>query len=140
MMKKFVRSYWMELALFLAGLVLALAFYPFLPERIPMQWHNGEVTTTGPKLLAFLFPLLLLVPFVVHGVMSRPIGLFPLLQGFDRLLAVLIGVVLLSCELGVLLQAIGVAFRIEVLLLVELLLVPVVLLAFVARKFLKKIP
>ena len=139
-MKPFFRSYWAELALFLAGLALALAFYPFLPESIPLQWHNGQVASTGSKLLAFLFPLLLLAPFVVHALLSRPIGLFPLLQGLDRLLAALVGVVLLSCEVCVLLLAMGGKFRLEVVLLVELLLVPVVLLVFVARKFMKKIP
>ena len=135
-MKKNLRTYGIELILFVVGLVLALALFPSLPEQIPMTWRNGEVVSVGPKAFVFLFPVLLLIPLAVHRLMQIPTSFFPFLKGLDQMMAVLIAVVLLSCEIGVLLLAKGVSFRMEIILLVELLLVPIVLGAFVAKKLL----
>lgn len=135
-MKAFLRTYGIELILFLAGFIIALALFPSLPEQIPMTWRNGEVVSTGPKAFVFLFPALLLIPLGVHALMRIPTSLFPFLKGFDQMMAVLIAVVLLSCEVGVLLLAKGVSFRMEIVLLVEVLLVPIVLGVFVAKKLL----
>ena len=93
-MKAFFRAYWIECVLFLLGLISAVIAFPLLPDSIPMQWRDGEVVSTGSKGFVFLFPALLLVPFAVHGLLGLQMRKLPILQGFDRLLAVLVGAVL----------------------------------------------
>lgn len=137
-MKAFLREYWIELVLFLLGLVVAIGAFPFLPDQIPLQWKNGEVVTRGTKAFLFVFPVLLAVPFAIHGLLSVQMRLLPFLKGFDRLLAVLVGIVLLTCQVCVILLALGAPIRMEVVMLLELAAVPVILAVFVARKLLRK--
>lgn len=142
-MKSFFKSYWLELALGALGLLGALIAFPFLPESIPAQWTDGQVSSTMPKGGLFAIPLIQLVVTVLfHWWIQESLKKFPgvgsTLSGFERLLPLMLAVIALTLELCIVLAAWGVALRIEVILLVELLLVPFVLLAFVGRKFLGK--
>ena len=138
-MKAFFRAYWIECVLFLLGLISAVIAFPLLPDSIPMQWRDGEVVSTGSKGFVFLFPALLLVPFAVHGLLGLQMRKLPILQGFDRLLAVLVGAVLLSCQICILLLAWGMNVPMALILMAELVIVPVVLMIFVVRKLMRKI-
>ena len=61
------------------------------------------------------------------------------LSGVERLLPLVLAVVILTCELCSMLAAWGVSVRLELVLVVELLLVPIVIIGFVAAKILGNI-
>lgn len=144
-MKAFLKTYWMETAFFAVGLLGAVIAYPFLPESVPVQWHDGQVSSTGPKWILLILSLAQFAASTVcHYALKRYFDKFPALaptlSGMERLASLFLSAVILTCQLCSMLSAWGVAVSVEVVLLVELLLVPVVLLAFVASKFFKKIP
>ena len=143
-MKAFLKTYWLEFLLFAVGLVGAAIAMPFLPGSVPRQWSGGQVAATMPKAGLFLIPAVqLAVCFLFHWQLKRCLdklpALAPTLSGAEYLLPGILSVVCLSLELCVMLAAWGVAVNIAVVLLVELALVPVVFLAFLAKKFLGKI-
>lgn len=141
-MKVFLKTYWVELLFFVVGLVGTLIAYPFLPESIPVQWHNGQVSNTGPKWILLVLVLVqFAASYVVHYSLKRYFEKFPALapalSGLDRLISIFISVILLSCLVCSMLAAWGVGVRVEVILLAELLLVPIVFIGFVAAKLFK---
>ena len=111
---KMLKTYWLELLFFALGLVGAAFAFPFLPGSIPRQWNNGQVVATMPALA-------------------------PTFSGMERLLPAVLAVVCLSLEVCIMLAAWGVAVKIAVVLLVELLVVPIVFIGFVAAKILGNI-
>ncbi|MGI6254924.1 MAG: DUF1648 domain-containing protein [Acutalibacter sp.] len=143
-MKAFLKNYWLESLLFAVGMVGALIAFPFLPGSVPLQWHDGEVTTTGPKWVLILVPLVqLAVTVVFHWWIQHSLSKFPgvgtTLSGMEKLLPLILAVVVLTLELCIMLAAWGVAVRLEMVLVVELLLVPIVVIGFVAAKILSNI-
>lgn len=140
-MKAFLKTYWLELAFFAAGLLAALAAWPFLPDSVPCQWRGGEVATTGPKWILLLAPpVQLAVTAAFHWWIRSSLRKFPqtdaALSGMERLLPLLLAVVILTLETCIMLAAWGVPVRLEAVLLIELLIAPLVLLGFAAVKIL----
>ena len=126
------------------GLVGAAFAFPFLPGSIPRQWNNGQVVATMPKAALFLIPVVqLLVCYLFHWWIGRCLeklpALAPTFSGMERLLPAVLAVVCLSLEVCIMLAAWGVAVKIAVVLLVELLVVPIVFIGFVAAKILSNI-
>ena len=70
-MKAFVKTCWLELALFALGLLAGLGAQPFLPEAVPRQWQGGQVVSTMPKLCLLLVPVIqLAVTMTVRTVLE----------------------------------------------------------------------
>ena len=140
-MKAFLKTYWLEVLLFAVGLVGAAVALHFLPGSVPRQWNGGQVVSTMPKAGLFLIPVVqLAVCALFHWWIGRSIGrltaLAPTFSGMERLLPAVLAVVCLSLELCIMLAAWGVAVNVAAVLLVELALVPLVFIGFVAVKIL----
>ena len=144
-MKAFLKTYWLELLFFAVGLVGAVIAMPFLPASVPLQFQgDGVITRTGPKWAVFIVPVVqLLVCYGFHWWIGRCLeklpALAPTFSGMERLLPAVLAVVCLSLEVCIMLAAWGVAVKIAVVLLVELLVVPIVFIGFVAAKILGNI-
>ena len=143
-MKAFVKTYWLELLFFALGLVGAAFAFPFLPGNIPRQWNNGQVVATMPKAALFLIPVVqLLVCYGFHWWINRCLEKLPALAhtlaGMESLLPAVLSIILLTLELCVLLAAWGVTVPVGTVMLIELLLVPIVFIGFVAAKILGNI-
>lgn len=141
-MKGFFKTYWLECTLFVLGFAGGVIALPFLPEAVPIQWHNGQVSSTGPKwILLGLAVVQLVASVAVHMGVERYFTKFPALaptlSGSERIVAVMISVVLLSCQLCSMLAAWNVPVNVAVVLLVELVLIPLVFLGFVVVKLMK---
>lgn len=141
---KMLKTYWLELLFFALGLVGAAFAFPFLPGSIPRQWNNGQVVATMPKAALFLIPVVqLLVCYLFHWWIGRCLEKLPALAhtlaGMERLLPAVLSIILLTLELCVLLAAWGVTVSVGTVMLIELLLVPIVFIGFVAAKILGNI-
>ena len=77
MMKKvndFLKKDWLIILLIIAGFVISICFYPYLPDRVPSHWNaQGEIDGYGSKLFgAFGMPsinlgiylLYILLPYI----------------------------------------------------------------------------
>lgn len=144
-MKAFLKAYWLELLFFAVGLVGAAIAMPFLPASVPLQFQgDGVITRTGPKWAVFIIPVVqLLVCYGFHWWIGRRLEKLPALAhtlaGMESLLPAVLSIILLTLELCVLLAAWGVTIPLGAVLLVELLLVPIVFIGFVAAKILGNI-
>ena len=144
-MKAFLKTYWLEFLFFAVGLVGAVIAMPFLPASVPLQFQDdGVITRTGPKWAVFIIPVVqLLVCYGFHWWINRCLEKLPALAhtlaGMERLLPAVLSIILLTLELCVLLAAWGVTIPLGAVLLVELLLVPIVFIGFVAAKILGNI-
>lgn len=141
---KMLKTYWLELLFFALGLVGAAFAFPFLPGSIPRQWNNGQVVATMPKAALFLIPVVqLLVCYLFHWWIGRCLEKLPALAhtlaGMERLLPAVLSIILLTLELCVLLAAWGVTVPVGTVMLIELLVVPIVFIGFVAAKILGNI-
>ena len=142
---KMLKTYWLEFLFFAVGLVGAVIAMPFLPASVPLQFQgDGVITRTGPKWAVFIVPVVqLLVCYGFHWWINRCLeklpALAPPLSGMERLLPAVLSIILLTLELCVLLAAWGVTIPLGAVLLVELLLVPIVFIGFVAAKILGNI-
>lgn len=141
---KMLKTYWLELLFFAVGLAGAAFAFPFLPGSIPRQWNNGQVVATMPKAALFLVPVVqLLVCYGFHWWIGRCLEKLPALahtlSGMERLLSAVLSIILLTLELCVLLAAWGVTVPVGTVMLIELLLVPIVFIGFVAAKILGNI-
>lgn len=141
---RMLKTYWLELLFFAVGLAGAAFAFPFLPGSIPRQWNNGQVVATMPKAALFLIPVVqLLVCYLFHWWIGHSLeklpALAPTFSGMERLLPAILAVVCLSLELCIMLAAWDVAVDIAAVLLIELLLVPIVFIGFVAAKILGNI-
>ena len=143
-MKVFFKIYGVELVFFAVSVLSVAIAWVFLPETIPVQWKDGQVSSVGPKWILWLLALALLgASCVSHYALKRYFDKFPALaptlSGMERLVPICISVVLLSCQACSMLAAWNVAVRTDVVLLVELLLVPIVFIGFVAARILGNI-
>ncbi len=144
-MKAFVKTYWLELLFFAVGFVGAILAMPFLPRSIPLQFQgDGTITRTGPRWMLFLIPLVQLVAcygfhWWIGQCLEKLPALAPTLSGVERLLPAVLSIILLSLELCVLLAAWGVTVPVGTVMLIELLLVPLVFVGFVAVKIIRNI-
>ncbi|MFR6279132.1 MAG: DUF1648 domain-containing protein [Acutalibacter sp.] len=142
-MKAFLKTYWLEFLFFAVGLVGAVIAMPFLPASVPLQFQgDGVITRTGPKWAVFIIPAVQLQSGF-HWWIGRCLEKLPALAhtlaGMERLLPAVLSIILLTLELCVLLAAWGVTIPLGAVLLVELLLVPIVFIGFVAAKILGNI-
>ena len=113
-MKAFVKTCWLELALFALGLLAGLGAQPFLPEAVPRQWQGGQVVSTMPKLCLLLVPAIqLAVTMAVRVVLGAQMKKSPALAGVPRVLSAVVAVVCLVLEACVLLTAWGAALPVE---------------------------
>ena len=113
-MKAFVKTCWLELALFALGLLAGLWAQPFLPEAVPRQWRGGQVVSTMPKLCLLLVPVIqLAVTMTVRIVLGAQVKKAPALTGVARVLSAVVAVVCLVLEACVLLTAWGAALPVE---------------------------
>lgn len=142
---KMLKTYWLELLFFAVGLVGAVIAMPFLPASVPLQFQgDGVITRTGPKWAVFIVPVVqLLVCYGFHWWINRCLEKLPALahtlSGMESLLPALLSIILLTLELCVLLAAWGVTVPVGTVMLIELLLVPIVFIGFVAAKILGNI-
>lgn len=142
---KMLKTYWLEFLFFAVGLVGAVIAMPFLPASVPLQFQgDGVITRTGPKWAVFIIPVVqLLVCYGFHWWINCCLEKLPALahtlSGMERLLPAVLSIILLTLELCVLLAAWGVTIPLGAVLLVELLLVPIVFIGFVAAKILGNI-
>ena len=117
-MKAFVKTCWLELALFALGLLAGLGAQPFLPEAVPRQWQGGQVVSTMPKLCLLLVPVIqLAVTVTVRAVLGAQMKKSPALAGVPRVLSAVVAVVCLVLEACILLTAWGAALPVEGVLL-----------------------
>ena len=105
---------------------------------------DGVITRTGPKWAVFIVPVVqLLVCYGFHWWINRCLEKLPALAhtlaGMERLLPAVLSIILLTLELCVLLAAWGVTVPVGTVMLIELLLVPIVFIGFVAAKILGNI-
>ena len=127
------------------GLVGAVIAMPFLPASVPLQFQgDGVITRTGPKWAVFIVPVVqLLVCYGFHWWIGRCLEKLPALAhtlaGMESLLPAVLSIILLTLELCVLLAAWGVTVPVGTVMLIELLLVPIVFIGFVAAKILGNI-
>lgn len=144
-MKAFLKTYWLEFLFFAVGLVGAVIAMPFLPASVPLQFQgDGVITRTGPKWAVFIIPVVqLLVCYGFHWWINRCLEKLPALAhtlaGMESLLPAVLSIILLTLELCVLLAAWGVTVPVGTVMLIELLLVPIVFIGFVAAKILGNI-
>ena len=144
-MKAFLKTYWLEFLFFAVGLVGAVIAMPFLPASVPLQFQgDGVITRTGPKWAVFIILVVqLLVCYGFHWWIGRCLEKLPALAhtlaGMERLLPAVLSIILLTLELCVLLAAWGVTVPVGTVMLIELLLVPIVFIGFVAAKILGNI-
>lgn len=144
-MKAFLKTYWLEFLFFAVGLVGAVIAMPFLPASVPLQFQgDGVITRTGPKWAVFIVPVVqLLVCYGFHWWIGHSLEKLPALAhtlaGMERLLPAVLSIILLTLELCVLLAAWGVTVPVGTVMLIELLLVPIVFIGFVAAKILGNI-
>ena len=142
---KMLKTYWLELLFFAVGLVGAVIAMPFLPASVPLQFQgDGVITRTGPKWAVFIVPVVqLLVCYGFHWWINRCLEKLPALAhplaGMERLLPAVLSIILLTLELCVLVAAWGVTVAVGTVMLIELLLVPIVFIGFVAAKILGNI-
>ena len=112
---------------------------------MPLQFQgDGVITRTGPKWAVFIIPVVqLLVCYGFHWWIGRCLEKLPALahtlSGMERLLPAVLSIILLTLELCVLLAAWGVTVPVGTVMLIELLLVPIVFIGFVAAKILGNI-
>ena len=136
-MKAFVKTYWLELLFFAVGFVGAVLAMPFLPRSIPLQFQgDGTITRTGPRWMLFLIPLVQLVAcygfhWWIGQCLEKLPALAPTLSGVERLLPAVLSIILLA--------AWGVTVPVGTVMLIELLLVPLVFVGFVAVKIIRNI-
>lgn len=117
-MKAFVKTCWLELALFALGLLAGVWAQPFLPGSLPRQWNNGQVVSTMPKLCLLLVPVIqLAVTMTVRAVLGAQMKKSPALAGVARVLSAVVAVVCLVLEACILLTAWGAALPVEGVLL-----------------------
>lgn len=142
---KMLKTYWLEFLFFAVGLVGAVIAMPFLPASVPLQFQgDGVITRTGPKWAVFIIPVVqLLVCYGFHWWINRCLEKLPALAhtlaGMESLLPAVLSIILLTLELCVLLAAWGVTVPVGTVMLIELLLVPIVFIGFVAAKILGNI-
>lgn len=43
------------------ALIAAICFYPILPDKIPVQWSGGEISSSVPKLFILIYPLICVI-------------------------------------------------------------------------------
>ena len=117
-MKAFVKTCWLELALFALGLLAGVGAQPFLPEAVPRQWQGGHVVSTMPKLCLLLVPVIqLAVTVTVRAVLGAQMKKSPALAGVPRVLSAVVAVVCLVLEACILLTAWGTFLPVEGVLL-----------------------
>ena len=117
-MKAFVKTCWLELALFALGLLAGVGALPFLPGSLPRQWNNGQVVSTMPKLCLLLVPVIqLAVTMIVRAVLGAQMKKSPALAGVPRVLSAVVAVVCLVLEACILLTAWGASLPVEGVLL-----------------------
>ena len=142
---KMLKTYWLELLFFAVGLVGAVIAMPFLPASVPLQFQgDGVITRTGPQWAGFILPGgQLRVCYGFHWWINRCLEKLPALAhtlaGMERLLPAVLSIILLTLELCVLLAAWGVTVPVGTVMLIELLVVPIVFIGFVAAKILGNI-
>ena len=142
---KMLKTYWLELLFFAVGLVGAVIAMPFLPASVPLQFQgDGVITRTGPKWAVFIIPVVQLVVcygfhWGINRCLEKPPALAHTLAGMERLLPAVLSIILLTLELCVLLAAWGVTVPVGTVMLIELLVVPIVFIGFVAAKILGNI-
>ena len=124
-MKAFLKTYWLELALFAVALVGEVMVLPFLPESVPVLWNLPA--RLAPKwsllLLAVVqLPGACLVRFGLHAYFERYPVQALLFGCLERFVPLLLSVALLVCQLSSVLGAFGLFFPVLYVLLAELVL------------------
>ncbi|MFQ6828661.1 MAG: hypothetical protein ACLRSY_02805 [Acutalibacter sp.] len=139
---KMLKTYWLELLFFAVGLVGRSSPCPSCRKRAAAVQGTAS-SRTGPKWAVFIIPVVqLLVCYGFHWWIGRcleKLPPWPAPSGMERLLPAVLSIILLTLELCVLLAAWGVTIPLGAVLLVELLLVPIVFIGFVAAKILGNI-
>lgn len=124
-MKAFLKTYWLELALFAVALVGEVMVLPFLPESVPVLWNLPA--RLAPKwsllfLAVMQFAGACLVRFGLHAYFERYPARVLIFGCLECLVPLLFSVALLVCQLSSVLGAFGLFFPVLYVLLAELVL------------------
>lgn len=97
--------------------LIAIIFYSFLPKEIPMQWNGINVNWYANKLMIFSYPIICVaIIFLLKPTISTrfksPIT--------SDIVIISISFLLLSCEMYTIAYCFGLRWRIDYILLVEL--------------------
>lgn len=100
----------------LLGILLAIIFYSFLPNKIPMQWNDLNVNWYAHKIAIFIHPLLctailLLLRPNINISLGNPIASNIVIAGLIF--------ILISCEIYTIAYCFGLRWRIDYILLIE---------------------
>ena len=122
-MKAFLKTYWLELALFAVALVGEVMVLPFLPESVPVLWNLPA--RLAPKwsllfLAVMQFAGACLVRFGLHAYFERYPARALTFGSLERLVPLLFSVALILCQLSSVLGAFGLFFPVLYVLLGEL--------------------
>ena len=96
--------------------IVAIIFYSFLPNKIPMQWNGVSVNWYTDKLAIFVYPVISLAiifflkPLIVER-FNAPIVSNLAMDGLNF--------VILSCQIYTIAYCFGLRWRIDYILLIE---------------------
>ena len=145
-MKAFLKTYWLEFLFFAVGLVGAVIAMPFLPASVAAavprgRRHHPDGPQVGRCLSSRWCSCWCAMAFTGDWAAAGEASpaLAHTLAGMERLLPAVLSIILLTLELCVLLAAWGVTVPVGTVMLIELLLVPIVFIGFVAAKILGNI-
>lgn len=109
--------------------LIAFISYPFLPNEIPMQWNGTEVNWYANKFMIFLFPIItisvlfLFKPTIGIRLRTRLSFESPLIS---NIIKISISIVFLTCEIYTIAYCFGFRWRIDYILLVELIIMIII--------------
>ena len=122
-MKAFLKTYWLELALFAVALVGEVMVLPFLPESVPVYWNIPFCQAPKWTLLLLTvtqLPGACLVRFGLHLYFAKYPAVALTFGSLERLVPPLFSVALILCQLSSVLGAFGLFFPVLYVLLAEL--------------------
>ena len=136
-MKAFLKTYWLELALFAVALVGEVMVLPFLPESVPVLWNLPA--RLAPKwsllfLAVMQFAGACLVRFGLHAYFERYPARALTFGSLERLVPLLFSVALILCQLSSVLGSFGLFFPVLYVLLAELVLLALLCIGLAASK------
>ena len=136
-MKAFLKTYWLELALFAVALVGEVMVLPFLPESVPVYWNIPFCQAPKWTLLLLTvtqLPGACLVRFGLHAYFERYPARVLIFGCLECLVPLLFSVALLVCQLSSVLGAFGLFFPVLYVLLAELVFLALLCIGLAASK------
>lgn len=104
-------------AMIVIGTLVAIIFYSFLPKEIPMQWNDVSVNWYANKLAIFIYPIISIAIMFLLKPMLIVRFHTPIVPDIAT-----VGIIfmILSCEIYTIAYCFGLRWRIDHILLIEL--------------------